>query len=150
LAKHEIMSSQFILHNSAPIKNPWTTLLPRVNALSRSWLDARGPGRPGLRRCRQGGLDCLTSARVRGQGGRSGLRTRCACLRTGRFSGARDWAFGSPLLLADNYNHTTNDPTTEAQSAQRNVHDFRSPMRMKMDESHIYDHIVYSIMKRDI
>lgn len=51
-----------------------------------------------------------------GAGGRSGLRAWCACLRTGRFSGARDWgsnAFGSSLLLADNYNHTTNDPTTE-------------------------------------
>ena len=37
---------------------------------------ARGPGRPSLRRCLQGGLDCLTSARTRGQGGRSGLRAR--------------------------------------------------------------------------
>ena len=34
--------------------------------------------------------------------------------------------------------------------AQRNAHDFMSPMRMKMDESHIYEHIVNSIMKRDI
>jgi hypothetical protein len=30
----------------------------------------------------------------------------------------------SPLLLADNYNHTINDPTTEAQSAQRTHRDF--------------------------
>ena len=43
------------------------------------------------------------------------------------FFRARDWrsnAFGSPLLLADNYNHTTNDPTIEAQSAQRTHRDF--------------------------
>jgi hypothetical protein len=34
--------------------------------------------------------------------------------------------------------------------AQRNAHDFMSPMSMKMDESHIYEHLVYSIMRRDI
>jgi hypothetical protein len=66
----------------------------------------------------------LSSGRA---GGQSGLGSRCACLQTGRFSGARDWgsnAFGSSLLLADNYNHTTNGPTTEAQSAQRTHRDF--------------------------
>jgi hypothetical protein len=39
-------------------------------------------------------------------------------------SGLESNAFGSLLLLADNYNHTTNDPTTEAQSAQRTHRDF--------------------------
>ena len=34
--------------------------------------------------------------------------------------------FGSLLLLADNYNHSTDDPTTEAQSAQRTHRDFLS------------------------
>ena len=33
-------------------------------------------------------------------------------------------AVGSLLLLADNYNHTTNDFTTETQSAQRTHRDF--------------------------
>ena len=44
----------------------------------------------------------------------------------GVFRGA-DWRSMpsvSPLLLADNYNHTTNDPTTETQSAQRTHRDF--------------------------
>jgi hypothetical protein len=35
---------------------------------SGSWPAARGPGRPGLLRGCQGGLDCLASPRVRGQG----------------------------------------------------------------------------------
>jgi hypothetical protein len=39
-------------------------------------------------------------------------------------------------------------PQTTA-NTQRNAHDFKSPMNMKMDESHIYKHIVYSIMGRD-
>ncbi|MHB8118234.1 MAG: hypothetical protein ACYDHX_05855 [Methanothrix sp.] len=34
---------------------------------------ASGPGRPGLLRCRQGGLDCQASARIRGREARSGL-----------------------------------------------------------------------------
>ena len=33
----------------------------------RSWLAPLGPGRPVLQRYRQGGLDCLASARARGQ-----------------------------------------------------------------------------------
>jgi len=37
---------------------------------------AFGPGRPGLLRCCQGGLACLTSARIRGQGAGSGLKAR--------------------------------------------------------------------------
>jgi len=39
----------------------------------------------------------------------------------------QDWesnVFCSPLLLADNYNQTTNDPTTETQSARRTHRDF--------------------------
>ena len=36
-----------------------------------------------------------------------------------------------------------------AKEIRRNAHDFKSPMRMKMDESHIYEHLVYSIMRRD-
>jgi hypothetical protein len=50
-----------------------------------------------------------------------------AGLRQGPFSGARDWGsnvIGSLLLLTDNYNHTTNDPTTETQSARRTHRDF--------------------------
>jgi len=37
---------------------------------------ARGPGRPGLRRCRKGGLDCLAIARVQGAGGPVGPGSR--------------------------------------------------------------------------
>ena len=40
----------------------------------------------------------------------------------GSFPGAGFWesnVFGLLLILADNYNLTTNDPTTESQSAQR-------------------------------
>jgi len=43
------------------------------------------------------------------------------------FWGAGFWeskAFGFLLLLAENYNQTTNDPTTETQSAQRTHRDF--------------------------
>ena len=44
----------------------------------------------------------------------------------GGFSGR--WVLGNNgrllIILADNYNHTTNDPTTEAQSAQRTHRDF--------------------------
>jgi len=60
-------------------------------------------------------------------GARSGLRAMCAGLRQGQFSGARDWdsnAFGLLLLLADNYNHATDDTTTEAQSTRRTHRDF--------------------------
>ena len=51
----------------------------------------------------------------KGAGGRSGLRARRrmpsvrAVFRALDFGNDND----SPLLLADNYNHTTNDPTTE-------------------------------------
>ncbi|MCX6673837.1 MAG: hypothetical protein NTY37_08685 [Methanothrix sp.] len=37
---------------------------------------AIGPGRPGLRHCCQGGLDCLASDRARGQEARAGLTIR--------------------------------------------------------------------------
>jgi hypothetical protein len=62
-------------------------------------------------------------------GGRSGLRARCAGHRTGRFFWC--WILGnnvfdSLLRLADNYNHATDDPTTEAQSARRTHRDFFS------------------------
>jgi hypothetical protein len=43
------------------------------------------------------------------------------------FPGGWIWeneAFGFLLLLAENYNQTTNDPTTETQSAQRTHRDF--------------------------
>ena len=45
----------------------------------------------------------------------------------GSFPGAGFWesnVFGLLLILADNYNLTTNNPTTEAQSAQRTHRDF--------------------------
>ena len=151
----------------------------------------RGPGRPGLRRYRQGGLACLASDRARGQGagraeitgsregakprssdgkktifrqspratlvepflgkghpgsqpssarrarlpgkrsgsgGRSGLRARWNGNRNVRILRAvalrNDRGF--LLLLADNYNHKTNDPTAETQSAQRTHRDFFS------------------------
>jgi len=45
----------------------------------------------------------------------------------GSFPGAGFWEAkpsGLLLILADNYNLTTNDPTTESQSAQRTHRDF--------------------------
>ena len=61
-----------------------------------------------------------------GQETRSGLRARRACLWQGQFSGRRIFGNSGRLLiiLADNYNQTTNDPTTETQSAQRTHRDF--------------------------
>ncbi len=61
-----------------------------------------------------------------GSGGRSGLRARRACLWQGQFSGRRIFGNSGRLLiiLADNYNQTTNDPTTETQSARRTHRDF--------------------------
>ena len=52
----------------------------------------------------------------------------------GSFSGARDWGNNGRLLiiLADNYNHTTNDPTTEAQSARRTHRDFSREIRCSL------------------
>jgi hypothetical protein len=80
-----------------------------------------GPQTSSARRAR------LTGKRS-GSGGRSGLRARRACLRQGQFS--RRWVLGNSgrllIILADNYNHTTNDPTTETQSAQRTHRDFFS------------------------
>jgi len=141
----------------------------------------RGPGRPGLRRCCQGGLACPAIARTHeleagrakitgsredakfrleknnflpGPSGRAGGAARrqgpsgaTAVIRqagpaarqafggTGGRSGLRarrGWSQanetgndgGSLLLLEENYNQTTNDLTTEAQSAQRTHRDF--------------------------
>ena len=50
-----------------------------------------------------------------------------AGLRQGQFSGARDFFRNSGrllIILADNYNQTTNDLTTEAQSTQSTHRDF--------------------------
>jgi hypothetical protein len=63
-----------------------------------------------------------------GAGGWSGLRVRWRCRSDkAAFPGAGFWeskAFGFLLLLlAENYNQTTNDPTTETQSAQRTHRD---------------------------
>jgi hypothetical protein len=61
-----------------------------------------------------------------GAGSRSGLRARESRAGVDSFSGGLDFGNGgiSLLLLADNYNHTTNDFTTETQSAQRTHRDF--------------------------
>ncbi len=76
-----------------------------------------------------------------GSGGQSGLGVRCAFFWQGQSSWAQNLesnAFGSLLLLADNYNHTTNDPTTEAQSAQRTHRDYlaeRSDAVLRLGDS---------------
>ena len=49
-----------------------------------------GPGRPGLLRCRQGGLTCLASTRARARRGRSGLGTGSTCLQAKQFFGVLD------------------------------------------------------------
>jgi hypothetical protein len=66
-------------------------------------------------------------------GGRSGRRARWRTPPVRTVLLARDFQNNDRLLiiLADNYNHTTNDPTTEAQSARRTHRDFfsRDPMQ---------------------
>ncbi|MBN1235577.1 MAG: aldo/keto reductase [Methanotrichaceae archaeon] len=52
--------------------------------------DARGPGRPGLLQCRQGGLACLASARARG-GGRRPVGPGVLASGEGSFPGAGFW-----------------------------------------------------------
>ena len=67
-------------------------------------------------------------AKRSGSVGWSGLRARRACLWQGQFSGRGIFGNSGRLLiiLADNYNQTTNDPTTETQSARRTHRDFFS------------------------
>jgi hypothetical protein len=71
-----------------------------------------------------GGPDCQANARARGPGAWTGRM--CQLPVRGAF---RALDFGSrgilPLLLADNYNHTTNNPTTKTQSAQRTHKEIR-------------------------
>ena len=110
-------------------QSSWDLLMIRFARLPAAFVAAAiGPGRSGLRRCCQGELACLTSASIRGREARSGLRVRWRW-RSDRaaFPGAEFWeskAFSFLLLLAENYNQTTNDPTTETQSAQRTHRDF--------------------------
>ena len=73
-----------------------------------------------------------------GPGGRSGLMS--GGLASGMGSFRDGWIFGScsnSLLLAENYNRTTTNNTTEAQSAQRlngggrNISGFDDPCRLR-------------------
>ena len=96
--------------SAAPVSRRATFCAARVPA-------ARvGPGHPGLRRYRQGEQEA-------GRDGEPGVLASGLGVFPWRGIGEA-MPFGSPLLLTDNYNHTTNDPTTEAQSAQRTHRDF--------------------------
>ena len=71
------------------------------------------------------GRACLCGLAAWGAGRPVGRAVRGACFRKGQhFRGLDSWNSGRLLLLllAENYNRTTKDQTTESQSAQR-LHD---------------------------
>jgi hypothetical protein len=88
---------------------------------------ARGPNHPGLHRLASGGLDYLEALLLGRAGGRSGLRGGWRLPPEKAVFQVKDWernAFGLLLILSYNYNLTTNNFTTETQSAQRTHRDF--------------------------
>ena len=66
------------------------------------------------------GVDARLGLPPVGPGGRSGLRSGALVSGIGSFGNAEFFgSCGNSLLLAENYNRTTTNSTTEAESAQR-------------------------------